>query len=561
MNIIRRIKKIVVCFTVVAAYLFSVTMADASAYPMLVSTLEFKVSGESFRAPTLREIRIVGRYAYIISDRVDPISQSASDVSQSGYSRHINRPLLVADIVDPINPVFVGYGPPVFAEYPFGFTIAGRYAYVGSPCCLGSLIVFDIKNPLLIPPAIFNSVGTYNVTSLSTDGELIFASSGRTLKVVSVTNPQAPLVLATLDLVGQNTVASGNYLYTKEWITNKFIVIDKSVATAPRIVSTITTDKSGTSQLYNTIALSEPYIYTVNREAKTFQVIDVSSPEIPQAIGRLTFEGNPTSVFAISKYVYVLTDTPYELVVIDVQIPTDPKIVSTAVIARGGLITDSTQSTKDIIPSTPASLYVSDSYAYVTNAAGFMEVFYLGEYSDYVNSLTIDFPVKKTDRKTNYKVINFTAKTTMPRRQPGASDDNLAQVKLKNGQVIPLEYDRVEGGYTMWKGTFKQTTGTINSTHISISGSFEQVASNTFGPDQTHFSALPSDFTNDGVTINFEVIDATASTYTIKNAAGEKSDIVITESSADEKVAEQLMSLLSKILSLLRKILRAFIIL
>lgn len=137
-------------------------------------------------------------------------------------------------------------------------------------------------------------------------------------------------------------------------------------------------------------------------------------------------------------------------------------------------------------------------------------------------SVTIPSETDKTKASVaSYIPITFTAKTQMPKQDPTTNITdvkidipNQMQVRLNNGQNIPLVYKSTDNNETIWEAVYKIPKGTNNTT--ALKGSVEAIAYNTTTTTQTHFSTVPAKFNNTGISMDFTVSTATPGAYTVK---------------------------------------------
>lgn len=96
--------------------------------------------------------------------------------------------------------------------------------------------------------------------------------------------------------------------------------------------------------------------------------------------------------------------------------------------------------------------------------------------------------------------------------------NNQVQVRFKNGTVLPLSYEKIDGDDTIWSGTYRYPKATGKNSELI--GTVEASAYETTTATQTHFSKFPSKFNNTGISMDFTVSIATPGAYTIKNTDG-----------------------------------------
>jgi len=190
--------------------------------------------------------------------------------------------------------------------------VSGNYAYLADH---GSGIrVVDITDPNA--PTVVGHVDVPGwFVSMAVEGDHAYVSDGTTLHVIDVSDPAAPRVVGAVDTPGAggsvavsghyvyaagNPVAiSGNYAYARTGLD----VIDVADPTAPEIVARV--NPPGGWPLH-------------------LQVIDVSDPTAPAVVGMAAEPEDGGGVAAAGDYVYATVEWSGDLVVIDVRDPTAP---------------------------------------------------------------------------------------------------------------------------------------------------------------------------------------------------------------------------------------------
>ena len=204
------------------------------------------------------------------------------------------------------------------------------YAYVGNyepGLPGGKLTVVDLTNPSA--PEIVNSKLLRPPVGLALSNDLmVIAAWEYGAQVVTITNPEVPIVRATIDTPGvaRGVAISGTNAFIAD--TNGGLqVIDVSVPTAPVIIGSL--DTSGYA---NKVVVDGGLAYVLNGTISYgLRVIDVSSPSSPVLIGSLNFSGSGSWAegLAIMDGFAVVTNNPLavngSIHIIDVSDPTDPQ--------------------------------------------------------------------------------------------------------------------------------------------------------------------------------------------------------------------------------------------
>lgn len=101
---------------------------------------------------------------------------------------------------------------------------------------------------------------------------------------------------------------------------------------------------------------------------------------------------------------------------------------------------------------------------------------------------------------SNYQpgnTVTVTAVSSMLKRDPAASTDNVVQAIMPNGNKVVLSYVSSDGTNTTWRGTWVVPTTTTSGAYTI---SAEAIAYQTTTNTTTHFDSLAGSFNNTGVT-------------------------------------------------------------
>jgi hypothetical protein len=179
--------------------------------------------------------------------------------------------------------------------------------------------VWDTSN-LAAPRLIVNVPVIGGVDSVITKGNYLYVGAHNDgVWVLDIQDPRNPVEVAFVKYYGRtgDLSISGNYLYTAgEWA--KVCIIDISNPTIPRLVRTNFRPPGDNSDINNVLADGN-YLYT------TLGVVDITHPESPVYISRVSFDGN----MATYGDNYLLVATGNGIRIYDVSVKTNPRLIST----------------------------------------------------------------------------------------------------------------------------------------------------------------------------------------------------------------------------------------
>jgi hypothetical protein len=199
--------------------------------------------------------------------------------------------------------------------------IAGNTAYVGN---LSTVYSIDVTNRA--SPRIVGQVAAVS-TDLALAGTKLYALSGSQFKIIDVSNPGVPLVLGTgTGFSAWSIAVLGNLALLASPAPNELglYLVDVSVPSAPRTLAELP-GVVGNSD----IAASGSLVAVTTNDG--LQVVDVSDPTLPEAIGTLGVFG--TGVAMTGQYAYLrvpVAGNPghTDLAVVDLRTPSRPTLVS-----------------------------------------------------------------------------------------------------------------------------------------------------------------------------------------------------------------------------------------
>ncbi len=165
---------------------------------------------------------------------------------------------------------------------------------------------------------------------------------------------------------------SGKYAYVASWGDHALQIIDISDPSNPTAIGNITDDSVGgpapSLAGANGVYVSGKYAYVASYSDSALQIIDISDPSNPTAIGNITDDskGGPApslaganGVYVSGKYAYVASKGDDALQIIDISDPSNPTAI--------GNITDDSVGGPAPSLNNARSVYVSGKYAYVAS--------------------------------------------------------------------------------------------------------------------------------------------------------------------------------------------------
>jgi hypothetical protein len=226
--------------------------------------------------------------------------------------------LHVLDLTDGSTPTVVGfYGP----QYANDFKVRGDVAYLVDDT---NLIILDVTDSTAPTLTVQHPV-SLSAQTLDVDGNYAYiAASENGLRVVDVSNPQAPLNVGELvfpSAVGHVAVANG-FAYVADQFANNVYIVDVSNPVTPTLMATYPLmDKA-----YG-LDVAGNYLY-VAQNGLGLHVIDVTTPTMPIQAGQypLGWYSDKGDVVVANGRVY-LTSSTNGVALFDVTDPTTPVLV------------------------------------------------------------------------------------------------------------------------------------------------------------------------------------------------------------------------------------------
>ncbi|MBI3816331.1 tail fiber domain-containing protein [Candidatus Peregrinibacteria bacterium] len=198
---------------------------------------------------------------------------------------------------------------------------------------------------------------------MTVQGRYVYAACSGILKIVDVTNPTSPAVIASLAWSNAGThyiTVQGRYLYSVVYTgtTYRMEIIDIANPAAPKSLSNTSVGTNPSS-----IFIQGRYAYIGLRGESAMQIFDIKNPVSPVFTGTGVTSATPYSVYVQGRVAYVTNSgSVNNLQALDVSNPHNPVSL--------GTVTTAAQ---------PNAIVVQGRYAYVTsNLASNLSVYDIG---------------------------------------------------------------------------------------------------------------------------------------------------------------------------------------
>ncbi len=155
--------------------------------------------------------------------------------------------------------------------------------------------------------------------ALAVQGNYAYLARDDGVRVVDLSNPKQPGVIATPKLPGGALASAGRFLYVLA--ENKLHVVDIDKPAAPKVVAAHDLREN---LFFEDLAVAGTHAYLVH--TKGLQVFDISDPAKPRQEGSCPLEGRVQSIAVAGKYAYVGTEH-HGLRIVDVSNPAKPEEV------------------------------------------------------------------------------------------------------------------------------------------------------------------------------------------------------------------------------------------
>lgn len=229
---------------------------------------------------------------------VEAMSGLAESVAVSGNYAYVANGysgLRVIDISHPRDPTVLSNV--ITPDYANDVAVVGHYAYVAATGA--GLQVVDISKPLA--PVIVGGIVTPDVAyAVKVAGDLAYVADGNQgLQIIDVSNPKSPVLTARVKTPGlaKGVFVAGNYAYVADGRSG-LQIIDISRPNAPSLVGSV--DTPGFSE---DVAVADGHAYVADTDS--LQVVDVANPKAPKILGWLTSLHDAVGVAAKGHYVLV----------------------------------------------------------------------------------------------------------------------------------------------------------------------------------------------------------------------------------------------------------------
>jgi hypothetical protein len=245
------------------------------------------------------------------------------------YSIDMWEGIRVVDVADPENPEIVGsVDTPGLA---FRVTVEGGYAYVvDGPA---GLQIIDITNPR--SPRIVGSVDPPNnarvVAAVAVLGNYAYITVDDSMHVIDISNAEDPRIVGSMETLGGagSVDIVGSYAYVIKYSPTGLLVVDVADPESPLIVGNLNMPGNSAKDICvvgNYAYLTDPANSLEEGDETYLIVIDVSDPESPRIVGRVSLSESAGRVDVAGNFAYV-TNGRSGLQVIDISNPESPLIV------------------------------------------------------------------------------------------------------------------------------------------------------------------------------------------------------------------------------------------
>ncbi len=210
-------------------------------------------------------------------------------VGNALYVVILDKGLLVFDVT--ASPTLLNVFPAVSGCYFYGFDIVGNYFYLTHASVMNSLSgleVFDISNPM--SPV---SLGFVNVPMLPNNvdvqGDYAYVTDEWNLNIVSIANKTSPQWLSSVSCNGDawDVEVSGSYAYVSNRADTSLIVINVTNPQAPYLMSRLTLD---TGDFWpSMIKRLDHYLYV--KGSGSCKIVDIAVGAAPTIVGSWQISG------------------------------------------------------------------------------------------------------------------------------------------------------------------------------------------------------------------------------------------------------------------------------
>lgn len=227
-----------------------------------------------------------------------------------------------------------------------GLAVSGKFVYFPGNAGTAGLQVIDVSNPQS-PIVVATVASTGQAPSGSTpaiSGQYLFLLMNSTTNSVRIYDISAvqprQVAIVNAGVVPLSVKVSGRYMYLDGGSAG-LLIYDISDITAPKLIST--TALPNVAGIH-AMTLQGAYLYvgeaTTTAAGAGLNIIDVSNPTAPSIVGTFAPQNQVSAISVVGRYAYLgETTTNTGLEVVDVSNPASPTSVAT--LAVGSVLTDS----------------------------------------------------------------------------------------------------------------------------------------------------------------------------------------------------------------------------
>jgi hypothetical protein len=205
----------------------------------------------------------------------------------------------VLDVSDPVLPRLVGSCALPFSS-PFAVAIAGDQAYVTGSGDTVSIV--DIEDPPAPRPVGLFSAPDAILWGVAVEGDRAYVTESHGLLVIDVSDPTAPVLLASLDLPGETRDVGlyGGHAFVVDAfgtgeLPGRMHVVDVSEPADPRLVTTLVVPTNGHLTMTGNVAVVAGW---------GVDAFDVSDPSAPREVGGRGGPPSTADAVATSGHLY-----------------------------------------------------------------------------------------------------------------------------------------------------------------------------------------------------------------------------------------------------------------
>ncbi len=245
-----------------------------------------KLVGTVALADVPNSLAVSGRYAYVTLD---------------------NESLVIVDVSNPKAPVVASTLSLGSSSIWPGIVVQGHYVYVS---CFSDVAIrtVDVSDPLHPRIVATTSGGNVNVSGMAVSGRYIYAGTWSNFTVTDVSDPTHPIQVGDSGSVGSqmsSVAVRGRYAYADDTGNNTLNIFDVSNPAAPVEVATMPVG-ANTTYGQGVLVLAGQYLYMSNSTDQTYSIYDVSSSTHPIMVATSTVTNGAYAqgIFVNGRYLY-----------------------------------------------------------------------------------------------------------------------------------------------------------------------------------------------------------------------------------------------------------------